>query len=176
MLLCIQETKNTQVGITEMTFKEIQVALKSKGIKKTIQEIGDFFAQHNLDVESTVLEDVVKLFEDVKQQSGLAKSESRGISTRAKRGLKRFEEQPQETPESTTHNKFHDINDETFQLAVQKVAETNVQKAVIFPQAVAQRTHELLSDPENQQVLQASINDASTAMEQMMYGFNPSAV
>lgn len=156
-----------------MNPKDIQAALKSVGIKKTIQEISDFCIQHNLD-ETATIEEVVAKFQTVQQSSGLAKSESRAISSRTKRGLKKFEEKPEETPESTTHNGFHDIKDETFQSAVNQVAHTNLQKAVIFPQAVASRTHELLSDPENQQLLQSSLDDASTKIEMMLFGFNPS--
>lgn len=156
-----------------MNPKDIQAALKSVGITKKIQEISDFLIQHNLD-ETATIEEVVTKFQTVQQSSGLAKSEPRGISSRTKRGLKKFEEQPQETPESTTHNGFHDIKDETFQSAVNQVAQTNLQKAVIFPQAVASRTHELLSDPENQQLLQSSLDDASTKIELMLFGFNPS--
>lgn len=159
-----------------MTFKDIQTALKQlqPSIKKTIQEISDFFAQHNLSLETAVLEDVVELFKAEQQKSALARAEApKGLSTRTKKGLKKFEVAPEQTPESKTHNRFHDINDEAFQTAVLQVAEMNVQKAIIFPQAVASKTHELLIDPENQQILQASITEASTVLEQMMYGFNP---
>lgn len=160
--------------MVSITFKDVQGALKQIGIKKTIQEISDFFAQQNLDPQTVVLEDVVAKFQETQQASALAKAESpKGLSVRGKKALKKFEEKPQETPESTIHNKFHDIDDAGFQMAVQQVAETNFQKAVIFPQAVASRTHQLLIDPENQAILQSSIEDATTKVEQMLYGFNP---
>lgn len=46
-----------------MTFKDIQTALKAIGIKKTIQEIYDFFAQQNLSLETADLKYVVELFQ-----------------------------------------------------------------------------------------------------------------
>lgn len=157
-----------------MTFKEIQKVLQQNGIKKTIQQISDFVAQKNLDVETATLEDVVKLFQEAQQASALAKAESpRALSVRGKKAMKKFEVEPEQTPESSTHNRFHDIQDEAFQTAVTQVAESNFQKAVVFPQAVAAKTHELLSDSENQAILQTSLEDATTKIEQMLYGFNP---
>lgn len=156
-----------------MTFKEIQTALKTQGIKKTISEISDYVTQKGLDLETASLEEVVVKFQEWQQASALTKSESRGMSTRQKKALQKFEEQPQETPESTTHNRFHDITDEAFQTAVTQVSESNFKKAVIFPQAVAAKTHEILIDPENQQILQSSLDNATTKIEQMLYGFNP---
>lgn len=51
-----------------MTFKDVQTALKALKIKKTIQEISDFFAQHNLGLDTISLDLVVELFVKAQNQ------------------------------------------------------------------------------------------------------------
>jgi glycogen synthase len=156
------------------TAKEIQAALKENGIKRTIQEISDFLSSAGF-TASTTMEQIVKAFQ-ANESSLTTSQQSQGLATRSgrsKKALQKFEQKLEEVPETNTHNKFLDIGDPAFQAAVNTVAADNFKKAVLFPQAVASRTNELLNDPENRQVWETSLEDAATTIEQMLYGFNP---
>lgn len=156
-----------------MTIKEIQTALKENGINRKIAEIDEFLQKNKIDTNTESIENIVKAFQS--ESGSLAATGKSQKMTRNTRSHKKIVHEIEKLPEeNNTHDAFHDIQDESFQSAVNAVAQNNLQKAVLFPQAVAQKTYQLLQQPENQQILQASLQNSGDAIELMMYGFNPS--
>ena len=156
-----------------MTFKEIQNLLKTEiKVTKTLKQLKEFFQEKGVDAASLDPEDVIEMFQKEKDKSALSKSNSEGKVSRSELSSFEYDLKDVKTDEET-HKKILDTGDAAFDTAVTQVAETNVEKAITFPQAVAFTTYELLKEKANQERLKKSVQESAWQIEQMIYGFNP---